>query len=134
MQGMAPIQQFIRQVLGCDCPDAVFRHIDWQTRLVPDTMAPYQCRLLVGQRLLVYLQRVDEVEQLRQQLPSMLERGRAERDRAGLNRFRAVIAARDVEQLRAAGAALWAGLPGTDARTHLHLVALPQAAPLLLCR
>jgi hypothetical protein len=134
MQDMAPIQQFVRQVLGCDCPDAVFRHIDWRARVAPSAAAPYHCRLLVGRRLLVYLQQVDEVAQLQQRLALMLARGREERDRAGLNRFRAVIASVDAHRLRAVGEALWAGLPGTDARTHLHLVALPQAAPLLTPR
>ena len=48
------ITRFVRGALGCQCPDDVFQSIVIAHERTPDNGAPFT-RLLVGDRLLIYL-------------------------------------------------------------------------------
>jgi len=116
--GRAAIVRFVRETLGCGCPDEVFEQTS-------DSGPGELRRIALGGRLLVYLIRPTEAGLTADRLGDYLSRGRGERDALGFNRVRLVIAdeaATEREDLQAAFEDLRAG----DERLHLHIV--PAAA------
>ncbi len=116
------IVRFVRGTLGCGCPDEVFNSISIERPGGPDPSAPY-VRLLVGNRLLIYVLDGKDVEQEPAIVPRLASRGRHERDRNGLNRFRLVIGSERATQLLEASSASFAAEIGHDERAHLHVIA-----------
>ena len=51
---MDPIEHFVRDTLGCRCPDEVLRSISIDHLYAADGATPYT-RLIVGNRLLIYV-------------------------------------------------------------------------------
>ncbi|KPK40823.1 MAG: hypothetical protein AMJ69_01040 [Gammaproteobacteria bacterium SG8_47] len=127
MHTPAPVRQFIREVLGCECPDHVFESLAAEHRSQPSPRAPYQWRLVVGERLLIYLLALDSSLTAEPWLEHLREYGSRDRVDSGLNRFRAVVvlddAAPALEQPQGAVAA-WASHP----HLHLHWVSRRDAA------
>jgi hypothetical protein len=118
MNSQQPLTQFIRETLGCGCPDELFRSIE--TSSDGETTS-----IRVGGRLLIHLcrfaQGVDEEFVIRQ----WLQRGRDERDGAGFNRLRLVLPASSREAvLRRRFDAECA----SDDRLHLHFIAAAEHA------
>ncbi len=116
------IRQFIRQSLQCRCPDEVFQHIDYEYRPVADEQRPFNLRLRVGGRLLVYVLRTDDSDDLERVLPTVFAVGRQDRDRSGLNRFRAVLVARDPQITRARAERAYQQCDTGDQTSHLHVI------------
>jgi hypothetical protein len=114
------IEDFARNVLGCDCPDEVFKVIECQRG--DAVAAPYSLRISIGGRLLVYILEVDDIEVVRKRLPEMLRAGKAERDEKGMNRFRAVVSTGDVEALEDAAKGIFEKFDRKDEKTHLHVL------------
>ena len=117
------IEGFVRETLGCACPDEVFAAIE-------DGERGGLRRIAVGGRLLVYLVAPARGGLTADQLDGYLSRGRRERDELGFNRFRLVIAADDertteAEALTGAFERLRAG----DERLHLHLIPSSRLPP-----
>lgn len=109
------IARFVRETLGCACPDEVFAEI-------ADSGPGDPRRIAVGGRLLVYLVSPPPGGLTADRLDGYLSRGRQERDALGFARFRLVIAANgpmaDLAALELAFERLRAG----DGCLHLHLV------------
>lgn len=119
------IKKFVRQVLGCTCPDKVFKQIE--DKHVAPAVSPHTRVITIGGRLLIFIWEVNELGQFKENLPAMLAAGQKERDERGLNRFRAVLATDESNQNIAAEAALYfSQFAGRDDRMHLHVV--PQNA------
>jgi len=120
-----PIKKFVRQVLGCTCPEKVFEQIE--DKHVAPAVSPHTRVITIGGRLLIYIWEVNEPGKFKDNLPAMLAAGQKERDERGLNRFRAVLAADETDQDIAAEAAFYfSQFAGRDDRMHLHVV--PQNA------
>lgn len=117
------IRNFVKETLGCACPDELFADIGCHLNSAVGPEAPYTQRLLVGQRLLVYLLNLPDAGALESLLPAMIEQGRRERDGKGLNRFRAVIVTAAKAQVQPRAEALFAEIDGKDDRVHLHVLA-----------
>jgi hypothetical protein len=114
------IKNFVQQVLGCTCPDKVFGQIE--DRQVSSPVSPHNRSITIGRRLLVYIWEVEEAAQFREKFLAMLAAGKKERDRRGLNRFRAVIAVSDNHPGVAAEATLhFSEFDGRDDRIHFHV-------------
>lgn len=111
------LEQLVRDSLGCNCPDEVFRDID-ELPSAPD--GPVTRSWVIGDRLMVQILPTDDARALATRLPELLAAARRERDRRGLNRARLVIASDDP-----AAPGLEA-IPLPDDRIHLHV--LPRAA------
>jgi hypothetical protein len=117
------IERFVRQGLGCTCPDSVFDRIDVSPG--PDGTG---IELVIGDRLLV---RAYEVADIREaQLRRWTEDGVRRRNAHGLNRFRLVLAAERPEEVAAAARAAFERLALPDERVHLHVLPREQAAVL----
>lgn len=113
------IERFVRDTLGCGCPDEVFEQIEYGPPPAALAALGVERRLLVGGRLLAYIvpcgPRLPAIRKL-------VEAGRSERDREGYNRFRLVLAATDPEQVRAAVEGEFAAAASPDDRVHLHAI------------
>lgn len=116
------IAGFVRGTLGCGCPDEVFDSIVIEQATSPDPAAPY-VRLLVGDRLLIYVIEARDLERARAAMSMLARKGLEERDRYGLNRFRLVVATDQPTQPMTAAAASFADETGMDERAHLHVIA-----------
>jgi len=132
-ESAAGVRRFVREVLGCGCPEAVFEHIEDAPLPATGDLPAYR-RLLIGQRLLIYVLVPVSASpaSAAAALAGLLERGQRERDRLGLNRFRAVVGVDDPPawepRLRTVFET-FAARPGVGAdRLHLHVVA-PGACP-----
>ncbi len=115
------IEPFVRESLGCGCPDSVFETLESGVCL--NGGIRYQ-RLLAGDRLLVYLLQAEPDEELVDRVLQLLGRGREERDRSGYNRFRLVLLGSLPEQQALAIRRAFERCVGEDDRLHLHH--LPQ--------
>ena len=47
------VTRFVREVIGCNCPDEVFRHIEIQHGSSAVKACPADCELRIGGRLLI---------------------------------------------------------------------------------
>jgi hypothetical protein len=126
------VEHFVRDVLGCRCPDEVFERIEMPGAPGEIAGLPLQLRLEVGGRLLVCAVREGDVGRAAASLGAVFREGRALRDAQGLNRFRLVVLAGRPEEARGPLEAAFAALRLDDARLHLHVVDerdAPERAP-----
>lgn len=116
------IENFVRVTLGCSCPEEVFRSITIDRCPAPGA-AGGCARLVVGDRLLIYVLESAAAREPIESIAGLATAGLAERNASGLNRFRLVVATprpiRHPEEVQAR----FAQVAGTDDRAHLHLIA-----------
>lgn len=119
------IEHFVRDTLGCGCPDEVFQHLV-VSPLPPVAARPPIVQLLVGSRLLIHVVAPPGGAAAGDWVEQLAAHGRAARDRHGYNRFRLVITSpaplasgREIEQ-RFARAIVG------DPKAHLHFVGSDQ--------
>jgi hypothetical protein len=110
------LRAFVRDTLGCTCPEAVFDAVAVSDLVVDGQAAG--TRLVIGDRLLVYLV---EREVPTAAIGVLAAAGSADRDRHGLNRFRLVIDLPDGEMPLALEDVFTAAV-ARDAKSHLHCV------------
>ena len=121
----AAIEAFVRDTLGCSCPDEVFRDI--RVMAPGSLMAGADTVYAIGGRLLVAVVIPADWHAAKSRLAQMVEQGKHHRDAHGYNRFRLVVATDDA----GAGAGLrtcFAALPAIDDRIHLHVI-VPEKVP-----
>ena len=126
MQSQDHLRQFIRETLGCSCPDEVLEAIE----CTPAAAGYPLQKLNVGGRLLVYIIDAGEAADLPAAVRAALERGVAERDTGGFNRFRLVLSAAHPEQVRGPAEQAFAESSWHDEKTHLHVLAAQGVAGL----
>jgi len=81
------VVSLVRDRLGCGCPEEVFDH--YEVTEVKFGLLPF-IELVMGGRLLVWIIEGEDSLPLAQHGAQLLNKGRFERDRRGLNRFRLV--------------------------------------------
>ena len=96
MQTYTEIKRFVQETLGCSCPEEVFNKIDYQKEC--DGISG--SKVTVGDRLLIYIITMDGKSNIQGVINPALERGVAERDKKGFNRFRLVLVASRPDELR----------------------------------
>jgi len=121
---MNPIEHFVRAKLGCQCPDEVFRSVSIDKIRIADGAIGYT-RLLVGNRLLIYILDAASVSIADGELADLVARGCRERNERGYNRFRLVIACDEPASESTAVQHAFDDASGNDERAHLHC--LPRA-------
>ena len=125
------VKHFVRDTLGCQCPESVFDQIDYQENsaiLGKDATAK---RLLVGNRLLIYVLEIDDAKRLTILLPRLVRNAKSERDSQGYNRLRVVIAAENADVIRPAAEGLFAEIEDIDAKVHLHVLGKDEVGGLI---
>jgi hypothetical protein len=121
MTALAGVRAFVRQTLGCNCPDSVFERVLCEGGVQRGGLR-LERRILVGDRLLIYVLRAASPEEAQQAVHALLQSGREERERVGLNRLRLVLVSPDPMGLVGHAQRAFADCPGRDERTHLHVV------------
>ena len=114
------IKHFVREQLGCGCPDEVFStiRVSYNPDVFDDKLVDYL--LQIGGRLLVAVSTQDW-QKLNQQLEPVFQAGKAYRDAHGFNRFRLVVATTN-KGAPASMMATFNALKVTDEKTHLHVI------------
>jgi hypothetical protein len=118
MQAYPEIKRFVRETLGCSCPDDVFNQIDYQKGV--EGVAGRKVR--VADRLLIYIVTLERNSSPEESIHAALRQGIEERDRQALNRFRLVLVTSSPEQLRSRAESAFDCSGYRDERSHLHLV------------
>ena len=119
---MENIKRFVRQVLGCECPEEVFKHIESTSGLPLDSGIILRRRLNIGNRLLIYVVMAENGTFVREALPELVKTGMAERDGKGFNRFRLVLASDDRKGIEDIAERTFNSLLLRDEKVHLHVV------------
>jgi hypothetical protein len=119
---------FVRQGLGCGCPDEVFSDI--RIELQPEAFAglPIDCLVRIGGRLLVAVCTSSEWRDAENNLGPVFKTGKGLRDQDGFNRFRFVLMTEETERAAQMVEARFHRLTGMDDRVHVHVVG-PSALP-----
>lgn len=115
------VTRFVREVIGCNCPDEVFRKIDVQRGSTAIQSCPAECELRIGGRLLIVV--VSEpAEELSARLGRIIAEGRRFRDEEKFNRFRLVVLTGNPAGDRTKLLQAFEAVPAKDERTHLHVL------------
>lgn len=112
------VRAFVRDVLGCRCPEDVFENVECLKNPGSSCGAPLKYKISIGGRLLIYVIEADAIRDFIEALPLIIDEGRAERDRGGFNRFRLVVASDEADRARA----VLGRAETPDDRVHLHAV------------
>ena len=123
----AAIKSFVKNTVGCVCPEEVFAAVEYHKNAAVSHAEPYSIKCLIGQRLLIYIVYYPTVFALQSLLPLMVKVGKRERDEKGLNRFRAVIVTEAKADLAPVAAGLFDELSGRDDNIHLHVIAADES-------
>lgn len=116
------IKKFVQQTLGCNCPEEVFKIIDCGRDIVINKDIMLAFKINIGNRLLVYIIDVDNSNTVEENLDSIVEYGKDERDRKGFNRFRLVLSAEINEDSVHSIIQSFNDSKKYDDRMHLHVV------------
>ena len=122
------IKKFVKETLGCSCPDEVFEHIELERDINLDNGILLNAKINIGNRLLVYVMEVNQKGFLQENLHIVVSIGKEERDKRGFNRFRLVLSGEKIDEFEQAAYSIFNGLAMKDEKMHLHLVrdALPE--------
>jgi hypothetical protein len=113
------IRHFVREHLGCVCPDEVFDKVTVteQSRIFSARHTAYE----IGGRLFVAVFEPENWQGIALQLDRLVVDGKRFRDQHGYNRLRLVIASDDdgaEKELQR----IFNDLPDIDEKTHLHVI------------
>ena len=115
------VTRFVREVIGCNCPDEVFRHIAIQRGSSAVKACSVDCELRVGGRLLI-LVTSEPVANLSVRLGQVIAEGKTARDEHKFNRFRLVVQTENAAQERQRLLRAFKEVAEKDERTHLHVL------------
>ncbi len=120
MMNEKEIKVFIRETLGCGCPEEVFQYMDYRSNIMSGDVL-LRARINVGNRLLIYVVDVEKKESIRNILSRLIDIGKKERDDLGFNRFRLVLASDNMNEIRRTSEDLFRDSV-KDEKVHLHIV------------
>ena len=116
------IKLFSRNVLGCQCPEEVFAKIEISDeKLALKGLQTFR-RIIVGDRLLIYVLELHDQSACRDALLALLQEGVLEKKERRLNRLRIVIASEELDSIRSIAEKTFDGFEGKDEKVHLHVV------------
>jgi hypothetical protein len=115
------IKEFVRNTLGCNCPDEVFQYIDCQKAVCINENVCQACEINIGNRLLIFAAEVDKIESLSSVLSILIEAGINKRDKKKFNRFRLVLLTSIEKDVAVQALGIFNSLV-TDEKVHLHVI------------
>ena len=116
------IKQFVRETLGCTCPDEVFQHVDCQSNVDASGEILLDYEINIGNRLLIFVVTIDQLESLSSLISQLVWHGTNKRNQENFNRFRLVLLTQKPTDLAEEAFAIFQSL-GADEKVHLHVVA-----------
>jgi len=114
------IKVFVRDTLGCTCPEKVFEKIDVSEHK-NETHAQEITRIVIGDTLLIYIMHPDSADDLVGGVEAIGSGGKIDRDTHGYNRFRLVVADDERSVQRDKVAACFSSV-FVDEKMHIHFV------------
>jgi hypothetical protein len=115
------VKSFVQDTLGCTCPEAVFKNQEFDSGITINNIKHCK-KLCVGERLLIYLIDIESITDLPSSISSLVNEGRRERDSRGLNRFRLVLGANDIDAVRKEARTAFESIDDLDDKLHLHVI------------
>ena len=115
------IKLFVRQTLGCTCPEEVFERIEYRTDVALPGGAVVDYQIDIGGRLLVFVVSMGRCDSIGRVVPDLVSAGVKKRDKEGFNRFRFVLLTGAPERLQQEAQEVFDSL-GVDEKTHLHMI------------
>ncbi len=115
------IKQFVRDTLGCTCPDEVLEHIDCRAGVKVSDDVALDYEINVGNRLLIFLVTVDDADSLKPLVSQLVREGTKKRNQENFNRFRLVLLTQRPTDVTEEAFAIFQSL-GADGKVHLHVV------------
>jgi hypothetical protein len=116
------VEVFVRQTLGCECPDEVFRHIDCQYNITLNNNIVLRNKINIGNRLLIYVVETNDADFVKNKLAGLVSAGKNERETQGFNRLRIVIATDNKNVIGDTAERIFKTLDSTDEKIHLHII------------
>ena len=116
------VKRFVREVVGCTCPDEVFKQVEVKTgsSAIRSCSADYEIN--VGGRLLIVLSSEPVEGFSPARLEKVMAEGRSARDAGKFNRFRLIVQAANAPEVEKQLLRLFEGLATKDEKTHLHVI------------
>jgi len=128
------LKSFVREDLGCGCPDEVFSEIRIEQNPHGFQGLPIDCLVTIGGRLLIGVCLSERLHNgMGSEIKKILAAGKQLRDSAGFNRFRLVVVSEEPERMVDAIREQLTPLKGLDDRVHWHVVG-PSSIPEFLVR
>ncbi len=115
------ITEFVRNTLGCNCPEEVFKYIDCRTVVNIDENIELAYEINIGNRLLIFAAAIDEVDSLRSAIPKLVRAGIKKRDENKFNRFRLVLLTAPEIDIAEQASEIFSSLAADD-KVHLHVI------------
>ena len=118
MQADREIRRFVREILGCSCPEEIFNKIEYREACddIPGS------KINVGDRLLIYIINMDGIPAIPEVVGPAVQRGIEERDEKGFNRFRLVLASSSPDEIYRIAEKTFIDSACTDEKSHLHVL------------
>jgi hypothetical protein len=119
------LKTFIKNTLGCGCPDSVFEKIEvkkHQTSEYPNEFT----RIVVGDTLLIYIIRPADNSSKNDSIEAIALNGKDDRDSNHYNRFRLVLASNDRPAMSETLEKQFIKSSGTDDKMHIHFIPKEQ--------
>jgi hypothetical protein len=116
------IKHFVQNTLGCSCPEDVFQSVDVRNTARLSSFITLDNTIIIGNRLLIYIAEAGTAGCTEEHLPILVEAGKKERDKKGLNRFRLVLVTDEPEGVQLAAEKQFEELRGSDDKVHLHVI------------
>ncbi|MBC8468417.1 MAG: hypothetical protein H8D56_03005 [Planctomycetes bacterium] len=115
------IKEFVRNTLGCNCPEEVFQYIDCRTVVNIDENIVPAYEINIGNRLLIFAAAIDEVDSLKPVLSNLVRAGIKKRDEKKFNRFRLVLLTAPDIDIAEQASEIFSSL-AADEKVHLHVI------------
>ncbi|MFX1521257.1 MAG: hypothetical protein ACFFCD_15190 [Promethearchaeota archaeon] len=116
------IKEFVKETLGCDCPENVFTSIDSQLNVKLNNDILLNSKINIGNRLLIHVIEVNDSNSIKSNLSTLVSMGKRERDRGGFNRFRLVLITDKMNEIRKIAYMIFKNLEDKDEKVHLHVI------------
>lgn len=115
------LKVFVKNTLGCGCPEKVFEKVDVGTHLA-DGYEKEITRIVVGDTLLIYILRPELYDNLVDGVAAIGLAGKADRNTNDYNRFRLVVSGLEDDVQQAKVSDRFSELFSDDEKMHIHFV------------
>jgi len=115
------IKVFVKNTLGCGCPEKVFENID-VSKLPTLEHEKEVTRIVVGDTLLIYIIRPEPSGNFVDSIESICLAGKTDRDINNYNRFRLVVSSFEDEVQQEKVSERFSKIFNTDDKMHIHFV------------
>jgi hypothetical protein len=117
------VTKFVREVIGCNCPAELLRHIEVRRGSTAVKSCPADYELRIGDRLLIVVTSESAESLAGPRLEQVISEGMRARDDGKFNRFRLVVQTPKVAEDKKKLLPAFEAVAAKDEKTHIHVVA-----------